>query len=727
MTLIPLCFNSFFYFTDDYQNQHLGMWLEISRILSNGEFPLLTSRSWYGGSILYEYQYAIFSPVSLVLYLILYKIQLPLEQSAAAFSILHLMILSLGCFLLARKLKISLGGSYFAGLSILHSGFLVYWAAATWVPILVAFTWLPWAVLGFYRIQERKYAALAMAASYLLIASGAAYQIFITLGIYVLGISFYFYLQKEYRNMIYAVVAFSISFLLAMPTTLPILTYLPFTTRGLRDPYGWKLSLEHLLAVGMPTFRGVYKIWGGYYGHSQAPFVYVSWLAPIVILGYLTCFKRRTTNLIKSKGALVVLLGLSGMFPLPFLSSFAFKFLPGLHLSILLFALLILSHENEWEKLFRWRTIHFYSALLFVLPVLNHIGSREVGVFVHIHFIVSSSIIVILYLLKLVYFPEEDKWSQKLLKRLPRYLVTHLHSLTSKKNLLWGSAITLSTIIFVGILFISKRNNNVPDLRINTKVVKANPLHLNENDRVFYFLEEQDYWPNLHKPRSREKIMLGNAVLYQKHTTLNGYSSVPYKKLVELCPFDYISAVGERKEACIKKLFEKVMPYNKPLIELMGLNKILTASRLKHLLEEHKPVNWHLTSEADQLALYVNSKSSQADPIFGFLPEGVVIKNLLVNETSIQFSYKTNEKYDGSPIAIARLGIPGYFYKHNEEEAKAPLLVSGLIPQVPLKKDGENRIELYYFPNSLRYGLYISIFGLMLSFIFIYSIRREKI
>ena len=168
------------------------------------------------------------------------------------------------------------------------------------------------------------------------------------------------------------------------------------------------------------------------------------------------------------------------------------------------------------------------------------------------------------------------------------------------------------------------------------------------------------------------------------------------------------------------------MPYNKPLIELMGFKKIITVSRLKHLLEEHKSIDWNLINDADQVAMYVNSKAAQVDPIFGFLPEGVLIKNLRVNETSVQFSYRTNEKYDGSSIVIARLGVRGYFYKNNEEEAKPPLLVSGLIPQIPLKKDGENKIKLYYLSNSLKYGLYMSLFGLILAFFCIYLIHREK-
>ena len=60
-----------FFLTDDYATYFMPGFSEIARLLGQGHFPLLTDRIWNGGALLQEYQYAVFNPVSMLLYVVL--------------------------------------------------------------------------------------------------------------------------------------------------------------------------------------------------------------------------------------------------------------------------------------------------------------------------------------------------------------------------------------------------------------------------------------------------------------------------------------------------------------------------------------------------------------------------------------------------------------------------------------------------------------------------------
>ncbi|HEY2480572.1 MAG TPA: hypothetical protein VGI30_00050, partial [Caulobacteraceae bacterium] len=60
-----------YFFTDDYTTQFIPVFREIARLVGQGHFPLITDRIWQGGALVQEYQYAVFNPVSMILYLLL--------------------------------------------------------------------------------------------------------------------------------------------------------------------------------------------------------------------------------------------------------------------------------------------------------------------------------------------------------------------------------------------------------------------------------------------------------------------------------------------------------------------------------------------------------------------------------------------------------------------------------------------------------------------------------
>ena len=71
MAAVPLIGNGYFYFSDDFQMMIMPVMLEIARQVTEWQMPFVTGRSWLGGAISAEYQYAIWNPVSVSLYVLM--------------------------------------------------------------------------------------------------------------------------------------------------------------------------------------------------------------------------------------------------------------------------------------------------------------------------------------------------------------------------------------------------------------------------------------------------------------------------------------------------------------------------------------------------------------------------------------------------------------------------------------------------------------------------------
>lgn len=116
MAAVPLIGNGYFYFSDDFQMMIMPVMLEIARQVTEWQMPFVTGRSWLGGAISAEYQYAIWNPVSVSLYVLMDRFG-RLDQAAAFFSIFHLCLLSGGIFTLCRGFGIPRAGAVAAALA----------------------------------------------------------------------------------------------------------------------------------------------------------------------------------------------------------------------------------------------------------------------------------------------------------------------------------------------------------------------------------------------------------------------------------------------------------------------------------------------------------------------------------------------------------------------------------------------------------------------------------
>ncbi|KQP40298.1 hypothetical protein ASF49_21110 [Methylobacterium sp. Leaf104] len=283
---IPLVHEPAFYFTDDYQSYFLPGFLEIARLIKAGELPFLTPRLFQGGAFLAEYQYALFNPVSLLLYLALDGFA-RLDHAAAFFALVHVGLLAGGTHALARLVGVSRPAAVLAGLTAATSGWIIYWGAITWIPGLVSTAWLSWAAAALIRAyRDPGFVPLAAAAIYLTITSGWPFSdAALIVGLSV-GLPLAFWVGRDRHTCLRIALTAGLGGLLAAPSWMPLAAALGSSSRQPESLFSGMLSTPPsvLLALGVPIWP---ETWLGFSGATTTagpPTQYVSWWVPAAIV-----------------------------------------------------------------------------------------------------------------------------------------------------------------------------------------------------------------------------------------------------------------------------------------------------------------------------------------------------------------------------------------------------------------------------------------------------------
>ena len=124
------------------------MFDDVARSWRAGEWPLLSPYSWVCGNLAGEYQYGTFSVFVNVAIIGTWTFFSSFAHQAAVISIVHLIVLATGAFLLARQRNLSVPLATMVGLVAALNGWIICWGASDWFGALGAFAWLPWAWWG---------------------------------------------------------------------------------------------------------------------------------------------------------------------------------------------------------------------------------------------------------------------------------------------------------------------------------------------------------------------------------------------------------------------------------------------------------------------------------------------------------------------------------------------------------------------------------------------------
>src|SRR5512140_449160 len=111
--LILLWHNPNVFWNDDYELSVLPVFADMARSWSEGHWPILSPYSWVCCNLAGEFQYGTFSLFVNAAVIFIWTFSLTFPQQATALSIMHLFVLAMGAFLLARDRQLSIPLSIF--------------------------------------------------------------------------------------------------------------------------------------------------------------------------------------------------------------------------------------------------------------------------------------------------------------------------------------------------------------------------------------------------------------------------------------------------------------------------------------------------------------------------------------------------------------------------------------------------------------------------------------
>lgn len=340
---------------DDFQSQYLPAYTEIGRAFQEGSFPLLSVNSWYGGDLVGEYQYGIFSVVHVSIVLLVLQMHLGLWGTAAALIGIYQAILAAGSFRLARYLGLMVPNAMIAALAATLNGYLLFWGSWNWFNTLSSFAWLPWTwwamQISLDRLQGCRRFLPAGIALYLLLTAGQPFTDLMAVIVTAWLLAKHWRLPKNRLWPIPAAWAFGLA--LASPAILALLEYHSFTIRSAR----W-FDICTTWGVPVSAFAGaiippIPVSWVGFVGNNVDPFglrhsteTFCGMAPCVALLAIIICrrmeFVRRYRWELGLLGFVAVLccFGAAGAFRWPF------RWLPLLHLCIGLLGAFAL---QEWS------------------------------------------------------------------------------------------------------------------------------------------------------------------------------------------------------------------------------------------------------------------------------------------------------------------------------------------------------------------------------------------
>jgi len=337
--LLLLWHDPLLFWNDDYELSVLPVFADVARSWSEGHWPLLSPYSWVCGNLAGEFQYGTFSLFVNTAVILIWKFSLTFPQQAAALSIIHLFVLAIGAFLLARDRRFSTPFSVFVALVASLNGWIICWGATDWFGALGAFTWLPWAWWGAERAldgQRTKWRFLWPAPFvYLLVTGGFPYTVLMLvlliawLSIKSLGQT------RDIRSILPMLVGVALGFGLSAPAWLAILDLVQGSARELQPAsahWQWLVPPAALPGLVLPSWTVNWSDFSSRPTPHSAVELACGLVASVALIAGFVWRGRTLIRQIKWELILLVLVLVLAMLPTAGLFRWSFRWLPFVHL-----------------------------------------------------------------------------------------------------------------------------------------------------------------------------------------------------------------------------------------------------------------------------------------------------------------------------------------------------------------------------------------------------------
>ena len=375
------------FWNDDYELSILPVFADIARSWSEGQLPLLSPYSWVCSNLAGEFQYGTFSVFVNAAVVLIWKFPLNFPQQAAALSLVHLFVLAMGGYVLARGRQLAQPLAVMVGLVAALNGWMVCWGATDWFGALGAFTWLPWAWWGSsgrWIPRRGPYRFLWPAPFvYLLITGGFPYTV-VMLILLAAWLSLKSIVQTRTLSSIWPLaVGMLLGVGLSAPAWLALLDYVSGSARQAQDSsahFQWLVPPAALPGFILPAWT---VNWADFFTHPvphSATEMAGGFVPPVLLLFALCSRARALVRRLKWELGLLLLVLIVSMLPTANVFRWSFRWLPFLHLIVALCAaeavrIFISIRRRGW-----WNTGVFAIALLLAIGAAMWLG-RTAGPF----------------------------------------------------------------------------------------------------------------------------------------------------------------------------------------------------------------------------------------------------------------------------------------------------------------------------------------------------------
>ncbi|MFZ0916881.1 MAG: hypothetical protein WAN04_08310 [Candidatus Udaeobacter sp.] len=347
--LILLWHNPLVFWNDDYELSVLPVFADVARSWSEGHWPILSPYSWVCGNLAGEFQYGTFSLFVNAAVIFIWKFPLTFSQQAAALSIAHLFMLSVGAFLLARDRRLSIPLSILVALVASLNGWIICWGATDWFGAIGAFTWLPWVWWGAERAldsRRTKWRFLWPAPFvYLLVTGGFPYTVLMLL-LLIGWLSIKSLVQtRRISSILPMLFGVALGFGLSAPAWLAILDLVQGSARELQSPkahWQWLVPPVALPGLILPSWTVNWTDFSSRHLPRAATELACGFVAPAVLIAGFIWRGRMLVARLKWELILLLVVLLVSMLPTAGLFRWSFRWLPFFHLVLAICAAEIL-------------------------------------------------------------------------------------------------------------------------------------------------------------------------------------------------------------------------------------------------------------------------------------------------------------------------------------------------------------------------------------------------
>ncbi len=343
--LVLLWHNPLFFWNDDYEISVLPVFADVARSWSEGHLPLLSPYSWVCGNLAGEFQYGTFSVFVNAAVVLIWKLPLNFPQQAAALSMVHLFVLGVGAFLLARNRKLSPALSTMVALVAALNGWVICWAATDWFGALAAFAWLPWAWWGLERARDQtrsKWRFLWPAPFvYLLVTGGFPYTV-LMLGLLSVWLMIKSLGETHRLSIVWPLVlGLLLGLGLAAPAWLALLDHIHGSAREVQPAsahFQWRVPLAALPGFILPPWTVNWMDFSNRLTPHAATELTCGLLPPVALLAGLIVRGRTLVRQIRWELGLLVFALVLSMLPSANVFRWSFRWLPFFYLVLALCA-----------------------------------------------------------------------------------------------------------------------------------------------------------------------------------------------------------------------------------------------------------------------------------------------------------------------------------------------------------------------------------------------------